>query len=244
MATSEKARGFLQNIFATSATAKERLGRVRRTDDGRTFMYCKAGASALAAGKITIAEALNATWVDEAITTGTVQAIGAQTFTLTITTAGAAISENQFQGGYLQINDKTACGTQYLIDSNTAVAASGTSITLTLDEPIRVALDATSEFTLVSSLGWKVTHTATALGRGAGVPPVAVPAGYFFWNQIGGVANVLVAGTIGVGILVCVSGGVAGAIHTLGTLTHSPVGQMIEAGVNTEYQPIRLMLGY
>jgi len=243
MASPEKVRGFRQGLYQTSATAKERVGRIRRTDDGRTFMYCKAGAANLAAGKVNVAEALDATWVNEAIVTA--QVAGDQVLALTITSAGAAILENQFQGGYFQINNEVAEGTSYLIESNSAVLISGTSITITLSEPLRVALTSASKFTLVSSTGWKVVEAAGALGRAVGIPPVAVTAAYFFWNQIGGVCPVLIDATNpAAGTTVSPSGRTAGAVHALGTLTYMPMGQMLVTGVATEYQPIRLMLGF
>lgn len=244
MASPEKVRGFRQGLYQISSTAKERVGRIRRTDDGRTFMYCKAGAAALAAGKLNVAEALDSTWVNEAIVTA--QAAGDQVLSLTITAAGAAIDENQFQGGYFQINDAIAEGTSYLIESNSAVLISGTAITVTLAEPLRVALTTASEFTLVSSPGWKVTESAsTSLGRPVGIAPVAVTATYYFWNQIGGICPVLIdASQPAVGTLAGVSDVTAGSVKVLATLSYQPVGQMIVTGVSGEYQPIRLMLGY
>lgn len=238
MATPMKNRGFAQGLYAKSSTAKEMLGTVRTTADGRKFRYCLAGGT-LSAGKLNVVQALDATWVTE--TCGTAS-VGDRTLSLTITAAGAEISENQFRGGYLQICDGTAEGPQYLIESNTAVAASGTAITIGLAEPLREALTSGSEFTLVSNPGWEVTQSTTKAAP-CGVAPIDVTSGYYFWNQTGGVANVLMYGTPAVGAKVDQSCMVAGAVKAYGTLTQVDVGYIIgTAGVNGEYYPVMLTL--
>jgi len=243
MATPLKNTGFAQGIYQQSVTAKEVLGTIRITKDGRKFVYCKAGASNLAAGKLNIAEDLDATWVNEAGVATAGIAVGEKSLSLTITAAGAAITENQFAGGYLQINDAAGEGHQYLIEYNSAVALSGTSINVTLAEPIRVALTSASEFTLVSPVGWKVTESATATKLAVGVAPIAVTASYFFWNQVAGDAPVLIHGTPAIAAPVDRSLEIAGAVKAWGTLTKQLVGYMRETGVDTEYKPVRLMLG-
>ena len=241
MASPLKKSGFNQGIYQQSATCLERVGRMRYLDDGRVFMYCKAGGSALAAGKVNYAENLDATWVNEAGVATAGVAIGEKNFSLTITAAGAAIAENQFAGGFLHINDATGEGHQYLIAGNSAVAQSGTSISITLEEGIRVALTSSSEFTLVSSLGWEVVETTTQ-GVPVGVAPIAVTANYYFWNQRRGIANVLIHGTPAIGVLVDQSHEVAGSLKAYATLTNIPVGRMVETGVDTEYKPVELIL--
>jgi len=243
MSSPLKKTGFAQGLYAISSTAKEVLGTVRFTQDGRKFVYCKAGASALAAGKLNVAEDLDATWVNETGVATAGVAIGDRTMTLTLTAAGAAITENQFAGGYLQINDSTGEGHQYLIQYSSAVALSGTSISIALAEPIRVALTSSSDFTLVSPAGWKVTESATASKLAVGVSPVVVTAAYFFWNQVAGDAPVLIHGTPAIAVSVDRSLEIAGAVKAMATVTKQLVGYMRETGVDGEYKPVRLMLG-
>ncbi len=240
MATPLKNRGFSQGIYQISATAKERLGRKRILDDGREFVYCKAGASALAAGKVNFAENLDAYWVNEAGVASAGIAIGEKTFTLTIS-AGTAITENQFEGGFLHINDNTGEGHQYLIAGNSAVTSSGTTINITLEEAIRVALTSSSDFTLVSPLGWKVVETAT-LACPVGVAPCVVTAAYYFWNQTRGIAAVLTHGTPAIGVAVDQSLEIAGAVKAMGSATKVMIGRVVQTGVDTEYNPVQLML--
>ena len=52
-----KRTGFQQGLLQESATAKEMVGTLRITRDGRKFRYAKAGGSALAAGKANIVAA-------------------------------------------------------------------------------------------------------------------------------------------------------------------------------------------
>lgn len=239
MATPMKNRGFVQGLYAQSSTAKEIVGTVRRTMDGRTFQYAKAG-GALSAGKLNVCAALNATWVTE--TCGTAS-VGDKNLTLTITAAGAAIDENQFQGGFLQICDGTAEGPQYLISYSSAVASGGTSITISLAEGLREALTSDSEFTLLHAPGWEVTQSAT-LAAPAGVAPIDVTSGYFFWNQTGGPAAVLTHGTPAVGAKVDQSKEIAGAIKAYATPTLVDVGYVYGiAGADGEYYPVMLTLG-
>lgn len=245
MATPLKNRGFVQSLFKISATPLEILGRVRYTDDGRKFRYCKAGASALAAGKLNVAEATSAYLIDEACPAVAV-AIGEKVINFTLG-GSVSVAENQLAGGYLQINDDTAEGTQYLIEANSAVV-SATAITVTLREPIRVALGAgsASQYSLIKNSGFQVVEQV-AIGLPVGVAPVAVTASYYFWNQCGGVANTLMASNAAIGTRVIKCGRVAGSVTGPGANAASiilpTVGVMIETGVDTEYKAVRLMLG-
>lgn len=239
-----KKAGFSQGIYAISATQKEELGTLRVLADGRMFRYAKAGASALAAGKMGIAPAIAADVTNEACASA--HAIGDYVVEETITAAVAAYAENFFQGGFLQVNDATGEGHQYKIQSSTAVAISGTSIALTLEDPIRVALvAATSEFTLAQSPWQGVTESTTEESLPVGVAPVAVTAAYYYWAQTHGPALVLVAGTPAVGTMMTLSA-TAGALAAINATLDidQPVCGIMHgtAGVATEYKPVFLMI--
>jgi hypothetical protein len=240
-----KNRGFLQPLYAQSATPKEMVGTVRYDQLGRRWVYCKAG-EALSKGKLAVAKKVDATWVNEAgIPTGGLSA-GESTFTLTITAAGAAIDENQFRGGVFQINDATGEGEQYVIDSNTAVALNGTSITITLVEPLRTALTTSSEFTLCHNVGYEVTHeqpNTTTHWLPVCIPPINITSGYYFWGQQTGVAPVLTEGTPAIGKAVVGSDAVEGAVKAMATLGYPIVGYVYETGVDGEYKPVNLCIG-
>jgi hypothetical protein len=238
-----KKAGFAQGIYEQSATAKETLGTLRITQDGRKFRYAKAGAADLACGNMGLSVVSNADHVDEAITAAV--AIGSYTLDLTVT-AGTALAENQLRGGYFQVNDATGQGQNYMIAGNSAISASATAIQIALDDPIRVALDTTSEFSLIQSPWWAVYESATGEAMVAGVAPIVVTTLYYYWAQTGGVACCLVAGTSAFGSNMCVSTAIAGAITpaTSGIDVDLPLVGYIcgVGGVDTEYAPAFLTI--
>lgn len=237
-----KKAGFRQPLFAQSATAKEKIGRVRVTDNGRVFRYSKAGSSALAAGKLNVAVAIAANVTNQGATAAV--AIGTRNLTFT---AGGAVTYalDYFKGGYLQVNDATGEGHQYEIEGSSAVTA-GTTIYITLAEPIRVALVATtSELTLVHNPCMAVAESATQGSVPVGIPPIAVSASYYFWNQCWGPAIALMVGTPAIGSRLTI-GSPAGSLKVQATAYVQPhVAEVgATAGVNTEYKPVNLKIGW
>lgn len=203
-----KRSGFAQGLRQTSATAKEQVGTLRITQDGRKFRYARAGASALAAGKMNQMATQAAAVVNEA---GVAAAVAVGTRTLTLTITSATIAEDYFKGGQLQINDATGEGYYYDIESSTAVTA-GTEISITLSDGIAVALDTTTEFTLAHNPYMAVVEAAVEENMATGVPLVAVPANYYFWSQTGGMACCLTTATPAVGTGLILSATVAGSL--------------------------------
>lgn len=235
-----KTSAFRQGITAISATKKESLGCLRITNDGRSFRYAKAGATALAAGKATVAAAIVAAHIDGAI--AAVNSTGTQA-TITVT-AGTAIAENALQDGYLQVNDGTLEGYQYRIESNTAITSAGTSITLSLADPI-VGYDATTQVTLAHNPFRGTIISATPEAMPTGIPPVAVTAAYYYWSQTGGPAVALCTGTPAVGTMLThgAADGSLGAVNAT-----FDIDQPIVAiawgivGVDTDYKPVFLKI--
>ena len=238
-----KIRGWAQSPRQISSDRKHEVGEVRYTADGRAFIYAKNGGSGLSTGQLACAKAIDSDVVNK---TGSAVAIGERQMTLTITGADPAIAENEFANGFLHINDGTAAGDSYKIESNTAVALSGTSITLTLAEPIRgTALTTDSKFTLVHNPAYGVSHTTTQASTPVGVPLVDVTANYYAWLQCLGVAAVLIDGTPAVGSKVTISFSVPGAVKVFATAEDPVVGVMFgTAGVDGDYKPVRLCIGH
>jgi hypothetical protein len=254
----EKRTGFNQGIYATSATKKETVGTPRRLADGRGFVYAKAGA-ALTAGNLNMCS----TTKMEVIETRLIGAVMNRTFDadyaigvdqVTVVVANSSYAENYFADGFLQINDTIGQGLQYGIESSpakTLVAgqAVGVSMTISLKDKIRVAITATSECTLAQNPQMGVYEIATRTCP-AGVPPVAVTADYYFWNQRCGIASVLMAaGNTDVpnvpGVKLTPSAATAGAV-VAGTayIDHlNNVGTLISTtSVPTEYKTVMLNL--
>lgn len=230
---------FDQELLATSAVEKEMVGTVREDIKGNKYVMAKAGATALAAGKMTIAAVIPATVMNK---TGAAYAVGSTYLKLTI--AGATFDENQFRGGQLQINDEAGEGHKYEIVGSSAVTA-GTTIYVSISDGLRVAMTAASEFTLVHSPYLGSTISATAENRATGIPLVNVPAGHFYWSQVGGDAICLMVGTTVINSMLTL-GTTAGSVTSISAtldVDQAIIGQCWgTAGVATEYKPVRLTI--
>ena len=233
--------GFAQDLRAISSTRKESLGCRRIDKYGRVWVYSKAGTTALAAGKITQAAAATANHVNIAVATSA--AIGASEVNVTL--GATAATANQYEGGWLHINDATGEGYEYRIESHPAADASAACL-IKLEETIRVALVAgTSEVSLIpnSYVGTAVSTTEEA--QYTGVPCVAVTASYYYWSQIGGDAICLTGDTAAVGTMLT-GGSTAGELVAINTTLDidQPIVAVSKAtaGVDGEYKPVYLLL--
>jgi hypothetical protein len=182
----EKRSGFLQELYSISATALEDVGTLRRDKFGNKYRYAKAGATALEPGKNTTAPATNADW--ENIAVAAAVAIGGKIITATNVAVGAdVLAEDYFKGGQLQVNDAAGEGHWYRIAHSSALTATSTTVTITIEDGVKVALTTSSEVTLVPS-NWMATieSDASSILPAAGVPLVDVTANYYYWSQTGG----------------------------------------------------------
>ena len=236
MSSDMNVTGWLQGLFEISKTAKHRVGTLRITADGRAFRYAKAGGT-LVAGYATVAAQAAAAHVDEACPA---VAVGVSQITLTVT-AGTAIAADNLAGGMLAIHDG---GVQYQIDSNAAIGAGDTSIVVTLDEAIRVALTTSNAFSLFANPWMDVTSSSTDENFCTGVCPTAVTDDYYYWSQTKGCANALILNTPAVGsnliyspsgALAVIAGSVDVDVPIVGTMYGS-------AGVTTDFGTVFLQI--
>ncbi len=247
----QKRSGFSQGIMDISSTKKEALGTLRVLHDGRKFRYAYAGATALNAGKLGLAAAIPTNLTNVAVTNA--QAIGDYNVELTISAAaGNAMPAGALQGGFLVVNDSTGEGYQYPIESNSEITSTSTTVNITLGEPIKVALVAsTSEVTLCHCPwgGSGVVESGTEENAPAGVAPCAVTANYYYWAQTGGIATVLNGESHSYkGTMLCPHS-TEGAVgitsnYSSGTsIAFTPVGYVYGcAMVSGEYRPIMLTI--
>jgi len=236
-----KKAGFNQGIYQESSTQKESLGTLRILKDGRKFRYAQAGAAALSAGKLGVSKAINADHADEIILAAV--AIGTKVFDVTVT-AGTAIAANELRDGAFQINDATGEGYSYPIEANSAISASGTVVSLTLSEGIKVALDTTSQFTLVHN-PWKSVIESKTVACPIGFPVIAVTALYYYWAQTGGLGIALMGDTTALGTdVIQDTDTVAGSTAIMAATSILPAVGRVHgfAGVDTEYQPILITI--
>jgi hypothetical protein len=206
-----------QELYSSSSVKQHKLGQIAWTPDGRKFQYTLAG-ELLVAGDWYQTAVHASTYVSQACPA--VAAIGATTISVTV---GAAFTANQFADGYAIISAGTGIGQMFLIKSHPA-AASGTCV-LTLDEPVRVALDTTSTITTIknafdSVVKWAVTQTGSSAG--AAVFPVA--SGEYGWLQTGGMGCALsdnvatAAETTGISPSTTTAGAITKAVTTQETI--------------------------
>lgn len=234
-----------QGIFETSTVALHAVGQKVEFSNGDIFRYGNAeGANAV--GKLSIAPANVANHTNQ--TVAAAAAIGAKQVSLTLGATAAAL--NEYQGGFLVINDATGEGHAYRIAGHPAADASGTLV-VDLADAVEVALTTSSEYTLTHN-PWNQSAQAAAVRRPAGVPVVAIADEAFGWFKTRGIASVLADGAITVNNACISSGSVAGAVKASDVLSEATdasrlddawvIGRAYIAGVDTEYRPVELSI--
>ena len=164
------------------ANPTHNLGQKLVTPDGRSFRYVRAGGTALVAGNLlqSIAEDTG-----EQDLTPTATAIGATT----ITTSAITVTANQYAGGYVLVTVTPGIGQAFKIKSHPASTAA--AVTLTLEDPVQVALTTTSRIDLVPNIyEGVIAHPTTSSGVPVGVAVNDITANQYGWIQTGGIANV------------------------------------------------------
>ena len=226
-----------QDLFVTSTVAGTDLGAKVTTTDGRHFRYVKAGAVDLVAGTLQQAPAEVANH-----TNMTVQAAAAIGDTEVSVTLGAtAATANQYAGGLLIINDVTGQGYSYEVKSHPA-ADSAATLTVTLSDPVEVALTTSSQATLIANqYNGVIIHPTASTGAPVGVAITVIAATEYGWIQTAGVVSCLNDASTNIGLGVAPSTNTAGAVMTVAATTNQ-VGSAVVAGVSTEYNPIDLRL--
>lgn len=230
-----KTQGFAQGIYQQSSTQLHDLDTVRYLSDGRAFAYAQAGATALAVAKLTCSEAPSATANRETVAANA--AIGATVLSITF---GAEKAADLFKDGW--IYDALA-GDLYQIKSH---AIGTTAVQVYLKEPLRIAWTTSSKATVIRNRQKAVIISPTTLtSPPAGVPPIAVTASYYFWNQVKGPAVCLIAGTLVIGNN-CGPLTTAGAVAPLNSADIiGAVGTVLSVDATTEYGLINLAIpGY
>ena len=231
----------IQSVFETSATQKHRLG-ARYCDGDRIFRYAKAGA----AGGCLKASMTQTQPVDTSthniLQTGHTWSVGDRYGTMLITTGGTW-ALNEFTDGYFFSSDVAAIGDTYRVLAS-RIKSDDTIIELELETPIRNAISATTDMSLVPNRFYDVViFPTTKTGYATGVPLVDVTNGYYFWAQTGGPCPLITAsdGTATIGDSVGFSGTNAGQITTRTTLEAS-FGNVLVVGDVSEASLVNLKI--
>lgn len=208
-----------QGIYQQSASQNYPFGTF--FDEGpplhRGFMYAKAGA-AVTPGKLLATAALSGAGTTLQTACSVAVAAAAADERIFITAVTTAQVADLFQGGIAVINDVSVTPDEFYtipIAGNSAIAASGTASYVDLAYGVPVALT-TSDKVDLSVNPWRdiieqpvTTHT----GSPAGVAPINVTSGYYFWAQTWGPVGIMSnAGPLTVGAGVVSSTDIAGGV--------------------------------
>ncbi len=210
------------------------LGAKATTGDGREFRFVLAGGTTLVPGKLQQTSAEVTGWETLAVAAA---AVGATTV---VTTSTVTVTANELAGGYLVVAVTPGQGYTYRIAGNTAATAAVT--TITLDDPIQVALTTSSTVSVVlNPFNGVILNPTTATGAIAGVAVFPIVNAQYGWIQTKGPVGVLAGGTIVVGEQVGASTVTAGAIEaTTGVV--ADVGVAIQGIVSGDYGPVNLSI--
>ncbi len=178
--------GSEHSIYGSYPTAAHPVGTRGHLDDGRVFYYAKNTGTALAAGKLVMAEIVAGDFLDEAVAAAS--AIG--TSTITVTLGAVAVTLNEYANGFITITDAAGEGHNYKIRSH-PVAAGAASCVITIYDTVQVALTTSSKYSLMKNPWQDVLIAAAAHAHMAvGVPNTAITANEYFWCQTWGIASV------------------------------------------------------
>lgn len=230
-----------QDIYQqSSAAGAELIGQLASTPDGRGFRYSKS-AGALTAGQITEPGTVTANYANRTLTTAAAANQNQVTVVL-----GTTATADQFVGFYLIVNDGTAQGqgAYYIVGNTAATAGNSNTTVVTIRGALRQALTTGSDVTLEpNQAGGVIQHTAAVAIPTSGVPVIDVTSGYYFWNQVTGMASVLSDGAIAKNTEGIPSDATAGSVETRVDATIvKAVGFAPELTVTTEYSPFVLTL--
>jgi len=160
--------------------------------------------------------------------------------------AGAtAVDANEYDEGWLIFNDNSPEGEFYMITSHEANAGS-----LETDVFIKPALKTatvvdSTEVTLVRNVwnGPVVSQLIAQPAAGVTVQDWDVSVAEYGWLKTRGMAACLADNTVTVGYAVAISNATDGAFGaTAGDQTEVVLGQIMDAGVAGEFQPINLLI--
>ena len=271
-----------QGLYEQSSTAKHPLGYRIAFDDGRVYRYAHFAAAVTPAGKLCCLDDTSQVIADGAATAvvdsgGTAKDYASSDKPTTIYVKDSdkfttAHSDDALAGGYLHVCDNphqaAGEGQTYRIRSNAYTVATSV-MQLDLYDAMAVNLGSEAQVAVTGCMYRNLVPSGTASGTDsvvAGLPTIAITAGYYAWLQTWGPCSALCdasAGTVAAGTIATLSDGVAGAVQPLsggflkaetseGIITQDLdftqvivdpiVGFFISAGTNGNYVPLFLQI--
>ena len=211
-----------EKVTSSAKIGGHYLGQLMILPDGRKYRYAKSGGTALAVGLLLRGGVQSDTAMEQGAAVAVTAAIGARE--ITITSGGTTVAANFFEDGYLYTTLSAGVGSVYKIGEHVSAGAASShvikfagndSLTLAVDTGTKIGLQQNEYARLL------INPAGTAFkGIIAGIPPVAVSAGYYFWCQRSGPAVALAGGTamiIGEGVSCGTAGGDIGELTVAAT---------------------------
>ena len=228
-------------MYSTSATQIHPLGARGEDAFGRTWRYCRVGASDLVVGNAIQSPAQAANHQD---LTPSAAAIGATSITVTL--GATATTANQYADGIAVIDTTPGLGYSYPIRTHEAAASEGSqALTLVPGWAIAVALTTTSRVSLYPNpyRGVIQSPVTTLTGVCVGVCQYIIADTEYGWLGTGGIFGTLIQGTPDVGEMVSTPTSVAGAVNDYAAGSECPVGHMMDTGQDGKVEAVRWFLG-
>jgi len=160
----------------------------------REFRYTLNGGTALEVSALCQAVVPLAGHINEAMST---VAVDATTLTFTPNTATTDdLTAQELQDGFIFVYDDGGEGHLYQIGSHAAVVG-GNAVTLTLVDPVRVAIVAAATGTVLHNpYSAVIIHPSPPTAKPVGWTQNAVTADYYFWLLVTGPTAALIDGTV------------------------------------------------
>jgi len=242
---------FNQGLFDLSSTAKERLGTIRETDDGRVFVYGGITAVEIAAGCLV---SKSQTPVDATVAAADAALAVKDAKSISVTAAG--ITAAALKDGFAMVKAGTDIGCMYKIRGNGATDGIATGrIALELYDKIRTTWVAASTTVALHYNPWKdlvINIAQSASGQAwevaLGVTTQIMTASYYAWFQKKGICALICDGAFGntneeAQVLPGTTAG-HGLLTEAGVLGQQIIGHLFECATQTaaETQLVNLTL--
>ncbi len=228
---------------ATDTEYNTLLGTRWDLDDGREVRLVLAGSSNLASGKIMTASVATSAHLECAITAYTAYSNnGNQPAQVTVTLGAAAVTANQYAGGYLMTNSGTGPGQVLKIASHPAANASANVVMTLEDSPVTALVAASTTVSLyLNPCKSVILADHTALQQPVGITFYPITAAYYGFVMSKGLTVCLNDGGWTTGSALSTSNGTDGAAEN-GVIAQGFVGYAIEAGTTAHYNAMVVLL--
>ncbi len=231
-------------MFESGSTKLGPIGQAHRQDStGRSWRYSLAGAGNLARGKLYS----SAVTIGNHINLSFASAPADLAKSVTVILGGTLVTANQYQDGWLNVQDGTSEGRAYPIEGHPGQTTVTGNLVVDLKEQFAtLGAVAESNVNLVYNRWAGVLISSTDQADAvAGVPNVAITLAEYGWLQTYGPCPTWQDETTAIGSGVAIGTGTAGQVEAKDGAAEVELGtQMANTGVIDEYQIVDLNIKY